>query len=216
MGNPDVYIEIAHFESTRAYRDDPSIIQTPLEMIGKAKNLYGIWTGLQVEDQQTLYMAVVWKSVEDHYAYMADKELWNAAYQAYLSSAFFDITACGGLLHIQFNTDPYVHLNKPVTEFMRMELMAGRQSEAIEGILRQELAEREALLKEQGPSRGLFTWGCAWEFPEMFVIMTGWDSVEDSEAFREQYAAQLEKFAASLKAVGDCTVARYQFTKFES
>lgn len=42
MASPDVFIEIARFVSKKAYRDDPSIIHRPLDLISqKAYNSFG-------------------------------------------------------------------------------------------------------------------------------------------------------------------------------
>lgn len=214
MAKPDVYIEIARFESTQAYRDDPSIIKSPLEMIIKAKNLRGLWTGLQVEDPREMYMIVAWDSVEDHYAFMADKENWKRCYEAYLPSASFDINARGSLLHVPFNADPYVHINKPVTEFTLMELKSGQKAETIEAILRRESAERDEVLGQDEASRGRFTWGCPREIAEIYVIMTGWDSVEDSEIFRKKHKDRIDNFISSLSQVASGSTALYQLNKF--
>lgn len=125
-----------------------------------------------------LYATSAWRAVEDHYAFMADKEHWAKCHEAYDPCGTFDINIRGSLIHVPFNSDPYIHMNKAVTEFTMMELKPAENAESIESVLRREFEEREALLKDEGLSRGRFTWGCPGEIEGLYVIMTGWDSVE--------------------------------------
>ncbi|TCD61079.1 hypothetical protein EIP91_009063 [Steccherinum ochraceum] len=211
------YTEIARMESTQAYRDDPASLDSTLDMITGvgAKGLNALWTGLQVEDGKTFYMTVVWDDVEDHRAFMADKEYWNSVYEVYCKSALFDITKRDSLLHVPFTTDSNVHMNKPVTEFTIMELKPGQSAAAIEAIIKKEAEQRNELLKDR-TSRGRFAWGITNEISEMYVIMTGWDSVEDSEDFRKEYKDRLVNFMTALSDVAQGTTERYRLTRHKA
>lgn len=111
---------------------------------------------------------------------MADKENWNKCAKVYGAAAHFDITIRDSLFHVPFNSDPYVHMNMPVTEFTVMELKPGKDAAAVESVIQREAAERQALLDDGRHSRGVFTWGCPREIPGVYVLMTGWDSLEVS------------------------------------
>ena len=109
---------------------------------------------------------------------MADTDYWHKCATAYGIAGIFDINLKGSLYHVLFNSDPYVHINQPVTELIQVELQPGQEREKIEAIISKEFAEREQLLNDGRVSRGRFTWGNPKETDQVFVIMTGWDSIE--------------------------------------
>ncbi|EMD34952.1 hypothetical protein CERSUDRAFT_85710 [Gelatoporia subvermispora B] len=184
-------IEVARIPSSEAYRKDPSIINPALEILAKAKGVQGVFTGIQVEDKTTLYLVVVWESLDAHKA---------AIENADASSKFREIITQAGsgaplIYRIPFKPNPIPQLHAPITEFAFFTLLEGKQPEDIRAILAPMVVGQVTI--PDGTHGASF--GQTVEREDVFCFLIGWDTVE----IHEKGKAENEKLKEFISRLAD-------------
>jgi len=108
-------VEVATFVASEAYKKDPSVILPALKLLQSTAGCIGIWHGLQIQDSSSLYLIVLWETLDHHLVYMNDKEEYpklGAAIQPAIERLI-------GLYHVRFPEDIQPALNAPTTEIVQ-------------------------------------------------------------------------------------------------
>ncbi|GJE89055.1 hypothetical protein PsYK624_051450 [Phanerochaete sordida] len=166
-------VEIVYIPSSEAYRKDPSLLNGLCEYTKNAKGCLGVYHGIQREDKKTLYLVVVWESVEAHYELINDKVIYPQLQEVLKPCVEGGSLHVLNMFHVPLSASPASALNAPVTSFVHIyKLGAGRSFKDVQPNLDQITT---GVRHVQGAHGGAY--GKLVERDE-YVMLTGWDSVE--------------------------------------
>ncbi|KAI0341179.1 hypothetical protein BDW22DRAFT_334940 [Trametopsis cervina] len=195
-------LEIVHLDTSEAFRQDNSIIDTSLSYVAASPGALGVYYGTLEEDPNVAYIAVVWAKIEDHHALINDAEV----YPKLTGEIAKLVTGPINIHHVNLQPVDAIAtvLNAPVTAITHItELKPDAKPETV--------FEHLASLNTAAKSAGLAgfhagTYGKVVENDELRTI-TGWDAINDHRASRERNAevaagtAKLGEFVAGYKTV---------------
>ncbi|KAI0937995.1 hypothetical protein AcV7_003312 [Taiwanofungus camphoratus] len=162
-------IEICTSPSSKAIRDNPRLIHPALRITSNVKGLQAIHTGISVENQ-TFYFVNVWESHEDHMAMLQDKETSGEVAEGlakYLPGPF-------EAHHVSCPPDALKAIRAPVSSIAFLTLKEGKTADDVTPLLVQLAGGGSPPL----PGLHASCFGNTIEEDDVYVFMTGWDSVE--------------------------------------
>ncbi|KAH9480649.1 hypothetical protein JR316_0007249 [Psilocybe cubensis] len=190
-------VEIVKVSASEAYKADPSILNPVAKFLS--------YSGLAEEDGVTLYLLVVWETLEHHRALQR-----RPGYPQIVGLG----PAIDGELqmhHVEFNKDISSALNAPVTEIVRLALKPGVQTATKERLYE--------LLKDGGEKIDAKNthvpaiWGQSTEDTQVFWFLCGWDSVKVHTDIIHGDLANFAPFIGGINEIGDTTVLHAKLLK---
>ncbi|KAJ3478023.1 hypothetical protein NLI96_g10053 [Meripilus lineatus] len=186
-------VEIARFASNEAYRSDPAVINPSLEILSRAKGVQAIFHGIQVEDEETVYIVIIWDRVEDHKALIDDQDAYTKLRT--------NLAKCGStehhILHVPLLPDPLAQLRAPLTEFSFMTLKPGQSAQELGDFMNVVLEKSGTSLKVRYGT----SWGKTVEKDDLFFLVMGWNSLQDHQKNIEENEENITLTAQLLKLV---------------
>ncbi|KAI0056116.1 hypothetical protein BV25DRAFT_1832582 [Artomyces pyxidatus] len=185
--------EFASWPASEAYLSNPSIIQPVFGYLKASKGINEIYQGLQTE-QPNIYVINTWDELKDHQNLIEDKENYSAlgVHTARTRSENSEES----IVHAIFLEDPRGAFGAPVTEIAHITPKEGVAPGAVEEVLVAILGWRsDPDVVVRGGAYGRLV-----EKPETFVLVLGWDTVEDH--INTVTAGAPEQVVAKLKSVG--------------
>ncbi|KAF8627398.1 hypothetical protein AX17_006213 [Amanita inopinata Kibby_2008] len=198
-------VEVLRFPASEAFISNRASTAKPLLDIASAAegNIHTFY-GLQIEDNKTGFVVIVWETYEHH------KKLIDSPSYRQVREALGPLVAGEPqMLHVSFNTDITAAFKAPTTEFAFLKAKAGSSKKDCEETIQQ-------LLDLLAPSKGLYpppAWGESREVSDLFVTTIGWENVD-----AHVQAANQEEVKLSLgKGAGlfDATVTHVKLTRHE-
>ncbi|KAI0051195.1 hypothetical protein FA95DRAFT_1602872 [Auriscalpium vulgare] len=191
-----VVYEIAYAPASEACQRDSKAIEPALRIVRrKAAAGYGIFFGTADEEEPMVIVILAWPSLKTHYSFAHDAE-----YPAFLE--LLDPALGGPIIvnHVHFVQDPRGALAAPETKIVWLKQKEGVAKKALVKALDKigSFLDAHAGRKcGEGKKHGGSVYGSTVEDPEMFIMIMGWESVEEAvegEAL-EEMMAEMEKWA---------------------
>ncbi|KAF8957850.1 hypothetical protein BDZ97DRAFT_1844362 [Flammula alnicola] len=161
-------VEIAWFNSTKAYQEDHSLLNETARRLKQFAGLNRLYLGWQVEPDTTIaYVLNIWESYDHYIAAGKEKEYSEtfATFQPALDGTYADIS----VIMAPFTSGPEEAVGAPVTEIVLAGLKEGK-SEADLSTLFDSISSTGKLIGHH--------WGPIRDKENQFALLVGWKSVE--------------------------------------
>ncbi|TEB39781.1 hypothetical protein FA13DRAFT_1723994 [Coprinellus micaceus] len=167
-------VEIASIPASEAFLADLTLIDGPVaNIVGKAEGFISAYVGLQIEDQKTAYLIVLWESLEAH-----QKLIGDPIYPTLISQLAPAVAGALKLQHVEFTGDVAIAFGAPVTEVAVSKLREGKSKEDVDTFMPVMVEASKVPPVAHGPC----AYGEVIEEPGTFYLVLGWDSPEAHRA----------------------------------
>lgn len=163
-------IEITSFALSEAFLADPNILTPALDFLVKVNGCLGIYHGIPEEDEQMIFLFIVWETFEHHKALIDHPNYPNII-------GFRPSIGAGGVTikHVEFIQDPFPALSAPTTEILEMTLKAGKTKEDLYDVLKILASKMDVEAPYPPVSRGEVR-----EEPgKSYFLVLGWNSSKE-------------------------------------
>ncbi|THH32790.1 hypothetical protein EUX98_g1381 [Antrodiella citrinella] len=198
MSSNSVVVEFATWPASEAFKADRTLAHPALTLIAGCKGAQKIYYGIQHEDKTTAKLVIIWDSLADHQALIDDKPLY-----AKLGGLLGPVLAGGlSLFHVKFAAIESIpaHFESPITELATATLKDASKSAEFEAGLAQAVS---------------FSSGKVVEHEKQWVLVKGWQSIEEHEAFRKDATEAMITLRSNLKQLVDAEMGHWQLTAFK-
>ncbi|KAK2465360.1 hypothetical protein APHAL10511_002714 [Amanita phalloides] len=164
-------VEIHRFLASDAFIADQSIAKQLLDILKGIKGQIRRYYGLQVEDNKTGFLVLVWESYED-FADIKNNPSYSAIIEVFKT---LHMEGPQSQIHVLFNGDTTPVFNAPVTEFT-----FANAKEGVVSTIEERKKGFDAILTKLKPAQGLHgvVSGEIRGDPDTLSAVLGWDSVD--------------------------------------
>jgi len=202
--------EIVYFNSSKLYQSGAADTLSGLvEILKQSPGQISTYHAPQVEDPTKAYLFTQWQTYEDSKAVIEaeSNEFLAAAAPSSLSTSTTDSKSPLERYHVKFDRDPSESLQAPATEICIATLKEPSQRD----VLARCVASLASLVAKGKISAA---WGTALEDENTFLMVAGWQSVNDDMATREAATAEQKSAFKMLLKIADLHGEHAQLVKY--
>jgi len=190
-----VVVEVASWPASEAFKADQTLIYPALTILAGLKGAQKLYYGIQHEDQATARLIIIWESLAHHQALIDDKPTYEK-----LGATLAPVLGGGiSLYHVKFVAPESipVQFDAPITEFVIQTIKDTAKASDLEA----HLATADG-----------FSSGKVVEYEKQWVLIKGWQSLEEHEAYVKEH---LGAFGSTLVQLVDLELKHWKFTAFK-
>ncbi|KAG6899231.1 hypothetical protein C0993_012102 [Termitomyces sp. T159_Od127] len=161
-------VEIVRFPGSDEFVADNLVFKDCLSKLVKSEGCIGVYYGIQIEDNRSGYLFVIWETYDHHMKFTK-----HESYPAAIASLARAQAGPMDVQHVDFDEDAAIALGAPVTEVVTLEPKSAADKEA-RSLSVTKLKEK-MILQESCHS---FTTGESREKKGTNFVLVGWDSVQ--------------------------------------